>query len=234
MLKQERRATVAHHSMAIVGGFFGVYALLNRSATFGSSATANLIYLFVAGLEGSRQEFCVRLGAAAVYISGIVFATWISRYFKERDFRYLAVVVDIIACLVLAQIPADADAVLALYPMFFAAAVQWLAYTNASGYNSATVFSTNNTRQCFAGLTEYLCDRDPAQLSRFRFFGGTLLCFHAGVVYCWFCMRVWGLHGIYACIPVLVWVGIATWLDRRGGHKVAEHVHKERAKYELT
>ncbi|MCD8155974.1 MAG: DUF1275 domain-containing protein [Clostridiales bacterium] len=140
MLKQERRAAVAHHSIAIVGGFFGVYALLNRSATFGSSATANLIYLFVAGLEGSRQEFCVRLGAAAVYISGIVFATWISRYFKERDFRYLAVVVDLIACLVLAQIPADADAVLALYPMFFAAAVQWLAYTNASGYNSATVF----------------------------------------------------------------------------------------------
>ncbi|MCC8150071.1 MAG: DUF1275 domain-containing protein [Lachnospiraceae bacterium] len=234
MIKHEHRATVAHHSMAMVGGFFGVYALLNRGDTFGSSATANLIYLFVAGLSGSRQEFTIRLGAAAVYISGIIFATWIFRYFKERDFRYLSVAVDIIACLILAQIPADTDSVLALYPMFFAAAVQWLAYTNASGYNSATVFSTNNTRQCFAGLTEYLCDHDPAQLARFRFFGGTLLCFHAGVVYCWFCMRAWELKSIYACIPLLVWVGIAAWLDRRGGHKVEEHVHRDRAKYELT
>ena len=127
MMKQEHRAAIAHHSMAMVGGFFGVYALLNRGDTFGSSATANLIYLFVAGLEGSRQEFCIRLGAAAVYISGVVFATWISRYFKERDFRYLAILVDVIACLILAQISADTDAVLALYPMFFAAAVQWLA-----------------------------------------------------------------------------------------------------------
>lgn len=138
-----------------------------------------MIYLFVAGLTASRQEFIIRLGAAVVYISGMIFATWISRFFKERDFRYLSVAIDIIACLILAQIPAETDSVLALYPMFFAAAIQWLAYTNASGYNSATVFSTNNTRQCFAGLTEYLCDHDPAQLARFRFFGGTSACKHS-------------------------------------------------------
>ena len=46
-LHQETRA---HHAMAAVGGFFGVYALLTRGGTFGSSETSNLIYLVVSGL----------------------------------------------------------------------------------------------------------------------------------------------------------------------------------------
>lgn len=215
MYRQNRTAVVAHHSMAPVGGFFGIYALLNRSETFGSSETANLIFMIAAGLGGSVTEFAIRFCAMLVYIGGIVFATLISRRFRDRDFRYVAVVIDIAACLVLARIPADTDPVLALYPMFFAAAVQWLAFTQADGFSSSTVFSTNNVRQCFAGLTEYICDRDPKQLARFRFFAGTLICFHAGVVFCWFCMKAWGLKSIYACIPLAVWGGIATWLDRR-------------------
>lgn len=214
MYRQNRTAVVAHHSMAPVGGFFGIYALLNRSETFGSSETANLIFMIAAGLGGSVTEFAIRFCAMLVYIGGIVFATLISRRFRDMDFRYVAVVIDIAACLVLARIPADTDPVLALYPMFFAAAVQWLAFTQADGFSSSTVFSTNNVRQCFAGLTEYICDRDPKQLARFRFFAGTLICFHAGVVFCWFCMRAWGLKSIYACIPLAVWGGIATWLDR--------------------
>ena len=38
--------------MAAVGGFFGVYALLTRGGTFGSSETSNLIYLVVSGRTG--------------------------------------------------------------------------------------------------------------------------------------------------------------------------------------
>lgn len=215
MDKQESRAVVAHHSMAIVGGFFGIYALLNRSETFGSSETANLIYMIAAGLAGSRKDFMIRLGAMFVYIGGIVFATLIARCCKNRDFRYVAVGIDIVCCMILAQIPAEADIVLALYPMFFAAAVQWLAFTQASGFSSSTVFSTNNVRQCFSGLTEYICDRDPKQLERFKFFAGTLICFHIGVIFCWFCIKWWGIKSIYACIPIIVWGGIATALDRR-------------------
>ncbi len=234
MFRQEHRAAAAHHSMAAVGGFFGVYSILNRSETFGSSETANLIYLFAAGLSGSRAEFLVRFGAMLIYIGGIVFATLAARRAKNKDFRYLSIAIDIAACVILAQIPADADPVLALYPMFFAAAVQWLAFTQASGYSSSTVFSTNNVRQCFAGLTEYICDRDPKHLARFLFFGGTLLCFHAGVVFAWFCMRAWGLKSIYACIPLALLGGVATLLDRRGGKHPEEHIKKERSKYELT
>ena len=129
MYTKEQTETIAHHAIAVVGGFFGVYALLTRSETFGSSETTNLIYLTLAGLDGSFFSFIVRLGGTLCYIFGIVFATLVPKYIKKTDFRYLSIGIDGIACLILAQIPGGVDPVFALYPMFFATSVQWLAYT---------------------------------------------------------------------------------------------------------
>ena len=179
--------------MAVVGGFLGVYALMTRNETFGSSETSNLIYLTIAGLGSSWSSFTVRLGATLCYIAGIVFATLGPKYVKHTDFRYVSLLTDAAACLILAHIPAGTDPVLALYPMFFATAVQWLAYTEAAGFASATIFSTNNLRQCFAGPAEYLHSRQEAQRKRFFFYGGTLICFHLGVIFCWYCMNWWGI-----------------------------------------
>lgn len=215
MNKKERSETLAHHTMAMVGGFLGIYALLMRNETFGSSETSNLIYLVVDGLNGSFADFAIRLGGTLCYISGIVFATIAPKYMKKMDFRYISILVDAIACLVLAQIPGDTSPVLALYPMFFATAVQWLAYTQAAGYNSATIFSTNNLRQCFSGLAEYLHGKEAKQLQRFQFYGGTLLFFHVGVIYCWFCLKRWGIPSIYACFLPL---SIALWATVRDCH----------------
>lgn len=215
MNRKEKSETLAHHTMAMVGGFMGVYALLMRNETFGSSETSNLIYLVVAGLNGSFYNFAVRLGGTLCYIAGIVFATLVPKYMKKTDFRYISLLVDAIACLVLAQIPADTEPLLALYPMFFATAVQWLAYTQAAGFNSATIFSTNNLRQCFAGLSEYLYSREEKHLRRFLFYGGTLICFHIGVIYCWFCLKRWGIASIYACLLPLAITLWATIRDCR-------------------
>ena len=44
MNTKDMTQTAAHHAMAVVGGFFGVYALMTRSDTFGSSETSNLIF----------------------------------------------------------------------------------------------------------------------------------------------------------------------------------------------
>ncbi len=218
MNTKDKTQTAAHHAMALVGGFFGVYALMTRSATFGSSETSNLIYLTIDGLGASLPDFLIRLGATLCYIGGIVFATLIPKFLKKWDVRYLSILIDAAACLLLAQIPGDADPVLALYPMFFATAVQWLAYTQAAGFNSATIFSTNNLRQCFAGLAEYLYSREEKHLARFRFYGGTLLCFHAGVIYCWFCMKLWGVRSIYACLLPLAAGLFMTWRDSDSSH----------------
>lgn len=208
MNTKEKTETAAHHAMAVVGGFMGIYALMTRNSTFGSSETSNLIYLTVAGLNGSALSFFIRLGGTLCYIAGIVFATLAPKYLKKTDFRYISILVDAAACLMLACIPAGTDEVLSLYPMFFATAVQWLAFTQAAGFNSATIFSTNNLRQCFAGLAEYVHSREERHLRRFRFYGGTLICFHIGVIYCWFCLQKWGIASIYAC---LLPIGLGLW-----------------------
>lgn len=213
MCTKEQTETAAHHAMAVVGGFLGVYALMTRHETFGSSETSNLIYLTLAGLNGSVFSFIVRLGATLCYIFGIVFATITPKYLKKADFRYFSIAIDAIACLILGLIPEGVDPVLALYPMFFATSVQWLAYTQAAGYNSATIFSTNNLRQCFAGLAEYMHSHDSAYWKKFCFYGGTLICFHTGVIYCWFCMKYWGIKSIYACLLPLLCTWIATIRD---------------------
>ena len=215
MNRKEKTETLAHHTMAVVGGFLGVYALMTRNETFGSSETSNLIYLTIAGLGSSWSSFAVRLGATLCYIAGIVFATLGPKYVKHTDLRYVSLLTDAAACLILAHIPAGTDPVLALYPMFFATAVQWLAYTEAAGFASATIFSTNNLRQCFAGLAEYLHSRQEAQRKRFFFYGGTLICFHLGVIFCWYCMKWWGIKSIYACLFPISLGAAATFLDVR-------------------
>lgn len=189
--------------MAAVGGFFGVYALLARGGTFGSSETSNLIYLVVAGLDGTWSSALVRLGGTACYIAGIVFAVLWRRRGQMTALRRLSVAVDLAACAALAWIPAETDPVLALYPMFFATAVQWVAYSQAAGYNCATIFSTNNLRQFTEGATEYLCSRDAEALRKLRFYGGTLVCFHLGVAWGWWCTGLWGIGGIWGCLPLL-------------------------------
>ena len=104
---------------------------------------------------------------------------------------------------------------LALYPMFFAMAVQWLAFTSASGFSSATVFSTNNTRQFVTGLTEYFYSHEKSHLLRAKFFAGTLICFHSGVVCGYLCLQRWHIHSIYAAIPLLGIAALCTGIDRR-------------------
>ena len=196
--------TRAHHAMAAVGGFFGLYALLTRGGTFGASETSNLIYLVVSGLDGSWGAALVRLGGTVSYIAGIVLAVLWRRRGRMRRLRFGAILLDLAACLALAWIPPETDPILALYPMFFVTAVQWVAFTQADGFSCATIFSTNNLRQFTEGITEYLCDRDPEQLRKFRFFGGTLVCFHLGVTWGWWCVGRWGIPGIYGCLPLLV------------------------------
>lgn len=197
------RETWAHHAMAAAGGFFGVYALLTRGGTFGSSETSNLIYLVIAGLDGSWGSALVRLGGTACYIAGIVFAVLLRRYGRRRQTQILSIAVDAAACLLLAWIPAETDPILALYPMFFATAVQWVSFSQAAGYNCATIFSTNNLRQFTEGAAEYLCTREAEQLRKLKFYGGTLACFHLGVAWGWWCVMRWGIPGIYGCLPVL-------------------------------
>lgn len=213
---QTRREIRTHHAMALVGGFFGAYAMLTRDGTFGSAETGNLIYLVISGLNRSPGDFLLRLGSMLVYAVGIACSVLIRRYGKRLDLRWCSLAADAAACFLLAWIPAETDPMAALYPVFFAAAVQWEAFTQAAGFKSATIFSTNNLRQCAEGLTEYLCVREERFWRQFRFYGATLLCFHGGVAYGWLCVERWGIPSIYACLPLLALGAWLTWNEELG------------------
>ena len=201
---QTRREIRTHHAMALVGGFFGGYAILTRGGTFGSAETGNLIYLVISGLTRSGWDFLLRLGSMLVYAVGIACSVLVRRYRTPACLRRCALAADAAACLLLAWIPAEVNPIAALYPVFFVTAVQWSAFSQAAGFKSATIFSTNNLRQFTEGVTEYLCGREPEQLRKLRFYGGTLVCFHLGAAWGWWCVGRWAIPGIYGCLPLLV------------------------------
>lgn len=204
-----------HYSMAFVGGFFGAYALLNHCDIFGSSQTANLITLVTGLLGHNSHEILIRIGAALLYGLAIALSVVIPRTLGW-NLKFLSIFLNGAAALTLFYIPAGTDHILALYPIFFATAFQWCAFKGVYGYACSTIFSTNNYKQTVLGFTEYLCDKNAEALRKGKFFGGTLVFFHLGVIYSYFGYQWMGLHA-----SVLVFLPLAVSLclvetERRG------------------
>ena len=198
----EIKETCLHHSVAMIGGFMGVYAVLMRGA-LGSSATSNLLLVTAAALQGELQTFLLYGGAILCLVAGIALASLGKYICKKPDFRYIVLAVQAVACIILPLIPADAPELPALYPLFFATAMQWVAFASAAGYQSATVFSSNNLRQTVSGVVEYLASHDKVHLRRAAFFGGSLLGFFIGSVLGWAAIRLVGIYATLLCLPLV-------------------------------
>ncbi|MDE6312160.1 MAG: DUF1275 domain-containing protein [Lachnospiraceae bacterium] len=188
MKQEEKLQTILHCSMAVIGGFLGAYGLLNRQDVFGNAQTANMMWLILCILGKDFQGTLLRIGGLLLYMAGIVCATLWSKYCKVH-IHYLALVVDAIAMLSLGLLPKDMNVVLALYPVFFAAALQWCAFPGVYGYNCSTIFSTNNLRQFTSALAEYLYSHNKKYSHKAKFYGSVLFSYHFGVaisfvVYC--------------------------------------------------
>ena len=198
------KETRLHHSVAVIGGFMGIYAVLLRGA-LGSSATSNLLLVTEAFLQWEIETFLLYGGALLCLIAGIALASMGKHVVKRFDFRWAVLAVQAIACFGLALIPDDAPALPALYPLFFTTARQWVAFSSAAGFQSATVFSTNNLRQAVSGVVEYACTHDAAHMKRARFFGGSLLFFFVGSLLGFGAICLAGAYGILLCLlPILV------------------------------
>lgn len=218
MKEKQTLAVSIHFSMAFIGGFFGAYALLNHCDIFGSSQTANLISLIMGILGRNPQELLIRLGAAALYGLAIVLSVVIPRRLGW-DLKLSAILLDGAAALILFCIPAGLDHILSLYPIFFATAFQWCAFQGVYGYSCSTIFSTNNFKQTVLGFTHYICEKDLEQLRKGKFFGGTLLFFHAGVVYSYFGYLMLGLHASLLLILPLSVSFCLVCLEKKGERK---------------
>lgn len=196
-----------HYVMALVGGCFGIYALLQFANTFGSAQTNNLIMIVRSLLEWDTVSLLQRLANLAAYTLGILLTLWIAKR-PVRQKQRLAIGVDAVAALVLGFLP-PLPPLVGLCPLSFAMACQWCSFNGIPGLVSANTFSTNNYRQFVTGLYLYLTDKEPearenAKL-RLHFFGFTLLAFHSGITAMYFLWHMMGQKCIwFVWLPLML------------------------------
>lgn len=187
-----------HFNMAIVGGFLGGFAILNHHELFGSAQTSNLISVF-ADLAGHPDaNFFVRLLGVFIYMFALSLTVILPK-FTRLHLPYVSLFIDAMATLIVAFLPSDLNDFIALYPLYFAMAIQWCSFKGGDGFTCSTIFSTNNLRQFTTSMTEYLCSKDPDALRKWKFFASVLLCFHFGVIISYLSCKNFGHTGSLVC-----------------------------------
>lgn len=200
-----------HYAMAFIGGFMGAYAILNRCDLFGNAQTANMIYIAMNIVGRNVFDVIIRLGGMLIYMAGIAVTVIVPKK-TDLNLQYIALALDGAVLIILGFLPHDINNVIALYPLFFAAAIQWNAFPGAFGYNSSTIFSTNNLRQFTMAVTEYLCSRESKHSHKAEFYGGVLLFYHIGVAVSYISYRFLGIESSWVgVIPVIIAAAMAVY-----------------------
>lgn len=219
--KEGRLVIPIHYLMAFCGGFFGMYAVIGRMGNLGQAQTGNLIELVCCLIGRNFEEVGLRFLAMILFVGGIVLATVLEKT-REWNLKYLAVILDAAAAVVIGFFPEKMDPVAALYPVFFATAFQWCVFKGAKGYVSATVFSSNNLKQTTVAAVEYFLSPKEEALraekkERAFFFGGTILSFHCGVAAGYFLWTKFDYHSIwFNVIPLFLCLLLVIADDRDG------------------
>lgn len=199
MINKVKHDEILHFNMALIGGILGAYAILNWCDVLGSAQTSNMIHLMMDIVGGNIPGIIIRLGSVVIYIIGLISTVIIKNYTKINVHIY-SVIVDAITVIMVGIMPKNLDVIIALYPIFFAMAVQWNSFPGVHGYNSSTIFSTNNLKQTTIAITEYICNKDKDKLHKAKFYGKVLISFHLGVAIAFICTNLFGMQG--------VWIGI--------------------------
>lgn len=156
-----------HFVMAFIGGYFGLYAIVARNDLFGSAQTSNLIYLVQDIVGGRPVDFVIRIGALVLYSTAVALSVWLPKHTAVNN-KILSILIDGGAAILLGFLPKDMNPVLGLYPIFFAMAFQWCSFKGIGGYNSATVFSTNNLRQFVSAVTLFADEKKQEHLAKIK------------------------------------------------------------------
>ena len=154
-------------------------------------------------------EIFFRFSALLIYIFAMVSTVFLSHKMERTTLKFISVLIDGLAFVLLAFLPQDMDPFVALYPIFFATAFQWCSFKGADGFNSSSIFSTNNLRQFTTAVTQFLMKKDSAQCDKAKFYGMTLLSFHTGAALSLILYMTCGLSGVWLC---LVPAFYAVWL----------------------
>lgn len=192
---KENRDVILHSIMSSIGGLIGGYAVLCRG-NLGSAQTLNLIEIVLGIIGRSWPELLIRIAGLLLYLAGIEVFLVLSKKTKLNMQRY-SIIVDMAGFLVLAALPDGISGTVGILPMFFMFSTQWSVFHGTRGYNSATIFSTNNFRQTALSLGEYVLSRDKEQLKKALFFMNTLFWFNINVAISYFLVKGFGVQ---ACL----------------------------------
>ncbi len=206
MYDSEKREKLIHHFAAMTGGFFGGYTIVNHCDIFGNAQTANMIKMVKDLLYGDFAVLPFLLLCFLVYVAGNIFSV-VSRRLIHADPKIVSFFVTAAAIVIIGISPAVSNDYLALAPIFFAAPVQWNAFSFAAGYTSSTIFSSNNLRIATTSLTSYIMTKNKAELDKAKFYWTTLLFFHIGVALSCIVSIYLSVAGIwFAFIPLILTV----------------------------
>jgi len=204
MDSQNKSDFYLHSIMCLIGGFLGAYAILSRSGNLGSAQTSNLIYVVFCFLGHNIKEFLLHFLGVILYFAGIELYVFISHKTNFNIQRY-GIAVNMAGCILLSFIPSSIDPISGLLPIFFMMSTQWSVFHGANGYNSSTIFSTNNFRQTALGIGEYICSKDKAHMNKAKFFANSLFWYHLGVAVSFFACKFFNIQAsLLVLIPCFI------------------------------
>lgn len=208
-MKKDTITRCLHHNMAIMGGFFAGYTIFNRVHFLGTAQTNNMIHVIEDICGRNYMDFLLRILALLIYISGTVLYVIITNKTKW-NIKFISICVNLAAILIIGFLPEDIDTIMAWYPVFFAASLQWNAFPGAYGHISSTIFCTNNIKQATLSLSEYIVGNCQKRELRDRgfFYITSLLSFEFGVACSYYASLLFGIRSIFCdgffAIPAFV------------------------------
>lgn len=176
-----------HWLLTLVGGFMGVYAILLHAGNFGSAQTGNVMEMAAELVSMEWWKVLLRVIAFIIFGGGVVAAYLMTNY-TQLNMRKMALWIDA-AGLLLASVLPQEPAMVGLYPIFFCASFQWGVYSAAGGFNSASIFTTNNYKQALLGWTQYILTKDKEFLRKAVVYTFTVLSFFGGA-----CLGAWSVY----------------------------------------
>lgn len=199
-LLQRNIDKVLHWNMAFVGGFMGTYAIVLHGGNFGSAQTGNVLEMAEEITSFQWGHVLIRLLAAVIFGTAVILSYLMTNYTKINMWK-LALLVDAAGLTAAALIPTALDPVIRLYPIFFCAAFQWGTYSGAAGYNSASIFITNNFKQSLLAWTQFVLTKDRAFSRKAVVYTFTVLSFLAGA--CVGCISVYRFDDYGAFVGIV-------------------------------
>lgn len=146
-------------------------------------------------ISGEWYDVLLRFLALPFFGAGVVSSYLLTNYTKV-NMRKLAIITDAVGMLLASLIPLK-PVMVGLYPIFFCSAFQWGVFSSANGYNSATIFSSNNFKQATLGWTQYFLTKDEEFKQKAILYTNTVVFFFLGACYGAWLVHLFDIHAVY-------------------------------------